>query len=68
MLGFILFNNGFLLSYLSTLGIGNAQILILLSLPMLTRFLLMLPFAYASDILGKEKIGIIGLFLTSDSV
>ena len=57
----LLFTNGFLLSYFAILAVPSGYILILLAMPSLLRFLLMLPFAYLSDIYGKKRLGTIGL-------
>ena len=63
VLGLLLFNNGFMLAYLSRLGIPNYQILFLLSLIPLTGLFLTIPFAYISDRIGKKRIGTSGLWI-----
>lgn len=64
MIATILFHNGFILAYLSRLGIDSANILIYLSIPTLVMFLIMLPSAFLSDRLGKKKVGATGLLFT----
>ncbi|MCP4350613.1 MAG: MFS transporter [Desulfobacterales bacterium] len=61
MIPTVLFNNGFLLTYMSKLGISSANILILLTLPTLIIFLSTMPFAFLSDRFGKKKLGMIGM-------
>ena len=63
VLGLLLFNNGFMLAYLSRLGTPSYQILFLLSLIPLTGLALTLPFAYLSDRFGKKRIGTSGLWV-----
>ncbi len=64
MIAYLLFNNGFILSYLSKLGIPSARIMIFLSLPMMISFLLGMPFAFLSDRFGKKLFGMIGVIVT----
>jgi len=60
VLGRLIFNNGFMLTYLSRLGFPSYRILFLLSLVPLAGLVLTLPFAYLSDRFGKKRIGIGG--------
>ncbi|MCP4107431.1 MAG: MFS transporter [Desulfobacteraceae bacterium] len=64
MISLLLFNNGFILTYLSKLGIPSSRILFFLSLPYLISFLLTTPFAFISDRFGKKKVGTMGLIGT----
>jgi len=59
-IGFLSFNNGFLLAYFANLGISSSSILILLSLFPVTQFIFMIPSSYLSDNFGKKFIGGIG--------
>ena len=59
-LGFLAFNNGFLLAYFVNLGISSSSILILLSLFPATQFVFMIPSSFLSDNFGKKFIGSIG--------
>jgi len=61
MSGTLIFQNGFLLNYLSRLDISSAGILLLLGVPSLIQFLTNIPFAFLSDNLGKKKMGALGL-------
>lgn len=56
-----LFQNGFMLAYLSLLGFSSASVLRLLSLPSLLVFPILIPAAIISDRVGKKLVGIIGL-------
>ncbi len=64
MMGSLIFKNGFLLSYLSRLGISSSDIIFYLSLPQFITFLLTLFLAHTSDRLGKKRLGIFGLSAT----
>lgn len=61
VLGRLIFNNGFMLAYLSKLGFPSYRILFLLSLLPLAGLVLTLPFAYLSDRIGKKRIGFSGM-------
>lgn len=61
MMGNLIFKNGFLLSYLSRLGISSSDIITYLSLPSLLSFFLTLPLAHMSDHVGKKRLGVLGL-------
>ena len=58
-----LFLNGFMLTYLSRLGIPSYRIFFLLSLIPCGGLLLTVPFAYLSDRFEKKRVGICGLFI-----
>ena len=60
-MGGLVFLNGFMLAYLSQLGIASANILLLLALPSVIRFLLLVPGAFLSDRFGKKPLGTMGL-------
>lgn len=60
MISMTVFQNGFMLTFLSALGLSQATILALLALPQLMFFLLILPFAFLSDRMSKKKVGIWG--------
>ena len=60
MTGVLLIGNGFVLAYLSRLGIPGYRILFLLSLLPFISMLLTLPLSYCADCFGKKKIGMIG--------
>ncbi len=64
VLALLLFQNGFMLAYLSRLGFPSYRILFLLSLVPLAGLVLTLPFAYLSDRFGKKRIGLIGLTIS----
>ena len=59
-LGFLSFQNGFLLAYFANLGIPSSSILFLLSLLPVSQFIFMIPCSYLSDNYGKKFIGSIG--------
>lgn len=61
VIAILLFSNGFMLTYLSRLGIPSYRILFLLSLVPLTSLFTTMPFAYLSDRFGKKWIGNRGL-------
>ena len=61
MLATILFDNGFMLAYLSKIGICSADVLMFLSLPSLIIFVFLVPAAHMADVFGKKMIGSIGL-------
>jgi len=63
VIGRLIFNNGFMLTYLSRLGFPSYRILFLLSLLPLAGLVLTLPFAYLSDRFGKKRIGIGGTII-----
>jgi len=64
VLGRLIFNNGFMLTYLSRLGFPSYRILFLLSLVPLGGLIVTLPFAYLSDRLGKKRIGFAGMAIS----
>jgi len=59
-----LFVNGFMLAYLSRLGVPSYQIFFLLALLPFGGMLLTVPFAYLSDRFGKKRVGAYGRFVT----
>lgn len=61
MISILLMGNGFMLAYLSRLGIPGHRILSLLSLTPMINMLLTLPLAYVADRHGKKRTGIFGL-------
>jgi len=63
VIGRLIFNNGFMLTYLSRLGFPSYRILFLLSLVPLAGLILTLPFAYFSDRIGKKRVGIGGTII-----
>ncbi len=63
-LSLLLFTNGFLLAYLSAVGIPSEHILSWLTLPYVSNFLLMLPFAHLADRIGRKRVGLAGLYAT----
>ncbi|MCG8632792.1 MAG: hypothetical protein MI863_03140, partial [Desulfobacterales bacterium] len=56
----LFFKNGFLLSYLLRLGIGSADVLIMLSTLSAIMFCMSVPFAFYADRYGKKTIGLLG--------
>jgi MFS family permease len=54
-LSFLLFNNGFLLLYLTKLGLSRETVLVLLAFPSIAHCLLQLPFAFLGDRYGKRR-------------
>jgi len=63
VMGRLIFNNGFMLTYLSRLGFPSYRILFLLSLLPLSGLIFTLPFAYLSDRFGKKRIGLGGTII-----
>jgi MFS family permease len=59
----LIFHNGFLLSFLSKIGIQNSMILYLLAVPALTKLFLLIPVSFLSDRVGKKKIGVLALLI-----
>lgn len=64
MLGGALFQNGFYLNYLAARGITSSQIALLLTIPLFVSMLLVIPFAYLSDRVGKKQVSLWGQLLT----
>ncbi|MBF0279722.1 MAG: MFS transporter [SAR324 cluster bacterium] len=64
MLSMLVFQNGFMLAFLSYREMSSANILFLLALPQLMFFLCLLPAAYLSDQVGKKKLGVFGQILS----
>ncbi|MCP4297993.1 MAG: MFS transporter [Proteobacteria bacterium] len=64
MISLMVFQNGFIIAYLTKFQISNSDILKLISIPHIASFLLLIPFAFLSDQYGKKKIGTTGLLLT----
>ncbi len=60
----LLFSNGFMLAYLSQMGVPSYRILFLLSLISLGGLIFTLPSAYLSDRFGKKRIGTGGLIVS----
>ena len=53
-LGTLALQNGLVLLYLTARGLSSARILVFLSIPTLTSFLLTTPAAYLADRVGKK--------------
>lgn len=68
MLGGALFQNGFYLNYLAARGIASPQIALLLTIPLFVTMLLVIPFAYLSDRIGKKNISLWGQLLTAAGI
>ncbi len=68
MLSAYLFQNGFYLNYFTKLGFSSASYASLSALPFLFSVLLLLPFAFLSDRLGKLKLALIGQVMVAASL
>lgn len=68
MLSAFLFHNGFYLNYFTKLGISSASFAWLAALPSLCSVLLLLPFAFLSDRLGKLKLALAGQIMVITSM
>ena len=54
----LVFKNGFMLAYLSMLGVFSDKILIFLAIPEISLFLFTIPAAFLADRLGNKKVGL----------
>ncbi len=68
MLSAFLFQNGFYLNYFTKLGFSSASFASLAALPSLLSVVLLLPFAFLSDRIGKLKLALFGQVLVVASL
>lgn len=68
MLSAFLFQNGFYLNYFTKLGFSSASFATLAALPSLLSVVLLLPFAFLSDRMGKLKLALMGQVLVVTSM
>lgn len=68
MLSAFLFHNGFYLNYFTKLGFSSASFAWLAVLPALCSVVLLLPFAFLSDRMGKLKLALIGQVMVISSL
>lgn len=64
VIGMVLFNNNFLLTYFKKMGVSGSHVLMLFSVPHLMALILRLPAAFAADRFGKKRMGTIGMAIS----
>ncbi|MBF0199303.1 MAG: MFS transporter [Planctomycetes bacterium] len=61
LLPYLCYYNGFMLAYMSKLGLAGDQVLLLLGIPTTIAAICSIPLAYLGDYLGIKQMGVIGI-------